>query len=70
MPNDLMPLYDIAAKFRRSPECVRLWITKGILVDGERRKLHAIKVGGTWLVSEEELYSWIGTSLRTKGVEA
>ena len=59
MPDDLVPLYEIALKFRRSPECIRLWITRGILHNGQRVKLKGTKVGGSWLVSEAELYRWI-----------
>lgn len=58
MPNDLQPLHQLAAKYRKSPETIRLWITRGILVNGQRVKLDARKLGGSWAVSEAELLSW------------
>lgn len=55
MPNDLLPLYEIAKQYRKSPETIRLWITRGLLIDGQRCKLPARKIGATWSVSEQDL---------------
>lgn len=55
MLNDLMPLHDIAQRYRKSPETIRLWITKGLLINSERCKLPAMKIGATWSVSEQDL---------------
>ena len=55
---DWLPLNRIAIKYRKSPETIRLWVTKGILLNGERIKLPAMKIGGTWMVSESALLDW------------
>lgn len=71
MPTDLMPLHSIASKYRKSPETIRLWITRGILVNGERVRLAARKLGGSWAVSETELLAWFDeTYTMSPGVES
>lgn len=60
MLHDLLPLHEIAKNYRKSPETIRLWITKGILINGERHKLPAMKIGCVWSVSETDLLEFFG----------
>lgn len=62
MPVDLMPLHEIGKKYKKQPETIRLWITKGLLVDGERVKLPAFRLGGSWAVSEDSLMEYFSTT--------
>lgn len=55
-------LFEIARKFHLSPETVRLWVTRGILRDGDRQKLPARKIGGQWRVTDQDLVDWLNAS--------
>jgi hypothetical protein len=60
---EYMTLFDIAKKFHMSPETIRLWVVRGILVEGERRILPARKIGGSWRVAIGDLMEWVRTNM-------
>lgn len=52
-------IYEIARKFHLSPETVRLWIVRGLLINGGRVQLAALKVGGQWRIYEDNLIDFL-----------
>jgi hypothetical protein len=53
---------EVAALFRRSGETVRLWITRGIVVNRRRVKLAAYRVGGQWMVTTEGIDAFLAAT--------
>lgn len=59
LTSECFSIYEIARKFHLSPETVRLWIVRGLLINGERVQLDATKMGGQWRVFEDSLINFL-----------
>jgi len=55
---ELIRIKDLASSWKCVPATVHRWIKKGVLVDGQVKKLEGVRIGARWYVTRQAAQTW------------
>ena len=67
---NLMPLVQVSRSLRKSPSTVWRWQKNGVKVRDRRIRLRAIRVGGNYFISPDDLKQFLDEINRTPSEES